>query len=390
MHFNLLNSPVSKKLTEILGYTSNLYQVGEGVIQWAQGFNITSLEYITTVSQSDCIRLLDPYCEVINIDPEFPTALHVILNLGEEKYKFTLYCQTTLNFYRSEQTYTKETIALYCLFDITIDDSLNGLEAIENNQLILVNDNFVYENIGAESILKLILEAIGEKCEVNSKLYEKAYAKARDISLSEVDKFKKYLVKMLVSSSPDMCLQTLDSWGILDIFIPELSTVTMRSSFKKYPDNVWNHTLRVVKNLKVFEDVKYKHALPLAALFHDLTYREDTNPIYTPIDLKPHEESSYQLATEIMKRLGFSVALTKQVANLIKYHHYELNGNIEKASFIVNELSEEELKLLIELQKVDFSHSSNADPRFIDNLKLFIKLYKSKNFKQNFTNGKIY
>lgn len=141
------------------------------------------------------------------------------------------------------------------------------------------------------------------------------------------ERFRDEFMKILSSDEPSKALKTMESTGILDIFIPE---------FKKcrgcvQGDGRGFHDFDVLDHLFYSCDgsPKEKPNVRLASLFHDIG-KPETKRIIEKDGVKnmtfySHEKKSAEIARNILFRLKFSNAQTENVCHLVENHmfHYE-------------------------------------------------------------------
>ena len=92
----------------------------------------------------------------------------------------------------------------------------------------------------------------------------------------------------------------------------------------------------------------------LCALLHDCgkpkMHTTDSNGID---HFKKHQEVSYELSLEILKRLRFSCDEQKEISRLIKYHDLRPTGNKKEALLLASELSPEFMLRLLPILRAD-------------------------------------
>ena len=123
------------------------------------------------------------------------------------------------------------------------------------------------------------------------------------------------LTKLLQGAGPERGLATLESTGLLDLWLPELRPMVgcLQNRHHRYP--VWEHVLEVTRRTPPEADLRW------AALLHDAG-----KPASRTVDAKGethfygHEALSVTLAGAILTRLRASHALIRQVTALVRHH----------------------------------------------------------------------
>lgn len=122
------------------------------------------------------------------------------------------------------------------------------------------------------------------------------------------------LNKMLVTAYPDKALRIMSLTGLMQYVIPELDACRGVGQNQHHKDDVYDHILEVVKNTPPNLIAR------LAALFHDIGKPQTKTSDRTGIHFIGHEATGADTATEVMKRLKYSNAETKSVADIVNLH----------------------------------------------------------------------
>jgi poly(A) polymerase len=110
----------------------------------------------------------------------------------------------------------------------------------------------------------------------------------------------------------DGYLETLDSTGVLEEAIPEVSPLKGLEQRGERPlCDVWGHTLEVVDTLPPTKELRW------AGLFHDLG---KATALEKEASFAGHELESERLARGIAERLKFSNDDTRRIAHLVRRH----------------------------------------------------------------------
>lgn len=142
-------------------------------------------------------------------------------------------------------------------------------------------------------------------------------AHVHDLDRISTERIRDEFVKTLVSDAPDVGLNDLKEFGLLQRFLPELMDLVGVEQGSYHHLDVWDHTLLVVKGLAPLRDP----VLSLAGLFHDIA-----KPATRSVDAEgrthfyEHERVGAKLAYGILQRLKFSNETAVTVALLVRQH----------------------------------------------------------------------
>jgi len=169
--------------------------------------------------------------------------------------------------------------------------------------------------------------------------------------------------KILTGPNPDMALEELRQFGLLNTWAPELEAMVGVEQGKYHYADVWVHTLAVVKNAG-----SHDLTLLLACLLHDIA-----KPLTKSVDLNgdirffDHEVVGADLAYELCLRWRFSLETATTVKLLVR-NHMRLNSmdsmSTPAARRIIRDLGEH-LELWLTLIEAD-SKSLKAGVRKLD------------------------
>ncbi len=158
------------------------------------------------------------------------------------------------------------------------------------------------------------------------------------------------LCSILTGSYPEKGLNLLFKSGFIEFFWPELFKMDSVSHMKDYhPEgDGWEHTMQTFQYRK-----QNDLTLSLALLLHDIGKAETSGPVEKPFD--GHADLGAIIASHFMSRLGFSAALIRNVAFLVKYHM--LPGALNQLPLFRTEkfMDSPLFPLLLELYRADLS-----------------------------------
>ncbi len=167
------------------------------------------------------------------------------------------------------------------------------------------------------------------------------------------ERIRDELVKLLESTRPSVGLRFMESSGLLNLIMPELSRC-------RGVDQKGRHAYDVLDHLYASCDYAPRENIPvrIAALFHDvgkpLVRICDDDGSYTFYN---HEEESARIAERIMTRLRFPLKTAKTVTHLIRQHmfHYETSWTDAAVRRFIVRVGEESLNDIFDLRMADAS-----------------------------------
>ncbi len=170
------------------------------------------------------------------------------------------------------------------------------------------------------------------------------------------------LRKMLVSERPAKALELLDSGGLLDVVLPELSACKGVQQGGYHTHDVFGHTLLAVAATP--SDLLVR----LAAVFHDVG-----KPLTATADgsFTGHEEVGADLARAAMERLRFSQRDIDAVTRLVQLHLRPVYYQSVWTDGAVRRLARDagdQLERLMALARADLAASAYPEPQKLDDL----------------------
>lgn len=140
---------------------------------------------------------------------------------------------------------------------------------------------------------------------------------AHRLEVVSFDRIRDEFVKMLLGTQPDGALQDLLDLGLLEQFVPELAAMRGVDQGRWHDADVWDHTLRVVANLRPPSSM----TLVLAALLHDVA-KPRTRCLDERGEVRffSHEVMGAAMAEEILRRLKFANHDIEPVVLLVRNH----------------------------------------------------------------------
>lgn len=198
------------------------------------------------------------------------------------------------------------------------DFTEKGLDDLKNHIIRVTNDN--PDVVMVDDPLR-VLRAIRFSCQLGFEIEKETFAAMkRDVHRLEIvsaERIQTELNKILMSPEPVKGLELLKNCGALEEFIPEFKD-TYSLTQNKYHDfnTVWEHTLKVVENARIFNDLTVR----LAALLHDIGKTKTRQVNGDKVQFIMHENVGATMAQDILKRLKYDNATIRDVKFIVKNH----------------------------------------------------------------------
>ena len=160
-----------------------------------------------------------------------------------------------------------------------------------------------------------------------------------------------YFRRILLGRRPSAGLRLLDGFGLLEVYLPELTAGRNLSQNRFHAYDIFEHLLRACDGAtEAIEEVRW------AALLHDIgkvgTRRETENG---EASFHNHEILSAKQTVTIMKRLGMPRDIGQKIKFLVRNHmfHYTDEWSDKAVRRFMRKVTREDLKLLIALRLAD-------------------------------------
>ena len=135
------------------------------------------------------------------------------------------------------------------------------------------------------------------------------------ISTVSAERIRDELTRLLCGSAPGAALESADSTGIVELFLPELSALKLEQDPVHKHKDVFLHTLAVVEQAPAREIVR------LAALLHDIGKPRTRRIEPDGVSFHHHEVVGARMAAERLKALRYPGKTVAAVTELIRLHH---------------------------------------------------------------------
>lgn len=241
-----------------------------------------------------------------------------------------------------------------------LKDYFNGLEDLQNKIIRTVGDSNKRFNEDALRMMRAIRFASQLDFNIEKSTLDGIKKNKNLLKNISSERIRDELCKLLLSDNSRKGLNLLKDCGVLDVIIPELtSLIGFNHKTKDYNKDLFDHTLSVVENTP--NDL----ILRLSALFHD---------IGKP---KVNDNISEDITRKILTRLHFDNKTIKSVCILIKEYMNVLGNSTDiDIKRFINRTSKENIYSLLEFQKAHVLSLKNSD----------LDLYELNNMKNKIDN----
>lgn len=226
-----------------------------------------------------------------------------------------------------------------------LKDYFNGLEDLQNKIIRTVGDSNKRFNEDALRMMRAIRFASQLDFNIEKSTLDGIKKNKNLLKNISSERIRDELCKLLLSDNTRKGLNLLKDCGVLDVIIPELtSLIGFNHKTKDYNEDLFDHTLSVVENTP--NDL----ILRLSALFHD---------IGKP---KVNDNISEDITRKILTRLHFDNKTIKSVCILIKEYMNVLGNSTDiDIKRFINRTSKENIYSLLEFQKAHVLSLKNSD-----------------------------
>ncbi|MCD2348068.1 CCA tRNA nucleotidyltransferase [Clostridium guangxiense] len=236
-------------------------------------------------------------------------------------------------------------------------DYFNGYEDLNNKVVRCVGNPDKRFNEDALRMLRAIRFSAQLSFKIEEKTAEAIKSNHSLIKKVSVERIQNEINKILMSHNPNY-LANLYDYQLLDYIIPEYS-ICFKCE-QNNPNHIYNVGVHIEKSLGYVEG---NLPLRLTMLFHDIG-----KPLCKTRDDKGidhfygHQEKSFLMAENILKRLKYDNATIEKVKILVKFHDVELNTfrQVRKVLSIIGERN------FIDLLKIKEADIRSQNPEYYE------------------------
>ncbi len=136
-----------------------------------------------------------------------------------------------------------------------------------------------------------------------------------------IERIRDEFVKILMSKSPKLGIEMLDSLNLLVYISPELLAAKGVEQNQAHAYDVWEHLLRTVQHSA---DKGWPLEIRLSALFHDISKPETKrfSRETSKITFYGHEVVGSRVTKKILERLKFPTKTIEKVTSMVRWHMF--------------------------------------------------------------------
>lgn len=202
-----------------------------------------------------------------------------------------------------------------------IVDPFEGLKDIKDKIVRAVgnpSDRFTEDALRILRAVRLATE-LGFTINIDT---EKAILSHKSLlSKISIERIRDEFIRIMMSKSPKLGIETLEKLGILEYISPELLKARGVSQNQAHAYDVWEHLLRTLQHSA---DKEWPLDIRLSALFHDISkpetkrFSHETNQI----TFYGHEVVGSRVTKKILERLKFPTKTIEKVTKMVRWHMF--------------------------------------------------------------------
>lgn len=236
-------------------------------------------------------------------------------------------------------------------------DLVGGVDDLRAKLVRAIGDPVERFREDALRMLRGVRFAVTLGFEIEARTWDAMRAGAASLAGLSGERVRDELRKMLCAPARRRALELLDSSGMLEVILPEVSAMHGVEQPPEYhPEgDVWIHTLLVVDALP--DDASF--TLALGAVLHDVGKPPTFVRAPDRIRFDGHVEVGAEMSEEIARRLRLSRAETQRVVALVRDHLLFMNVPQMRPARLRRMLAEEHFDELLALYQADCAGSFN-------------------------------
>lgn len=145
----------------------------------------------------------------------------------------------------------------YEIYSDSVVDPLAGANDIRNRTLRACSSTSIQDD--PLRILRIARFANAMKFRVDDDLMQQVKAYTSLLALSSNERVRDEFIKLITGARPHIGMQLLDNFGVLSILIPELITLKGVAQSTPHVQDVWSHTLSVLKRAREILNLAANH-----------------------------------------------------------------------------------------------------------------------------------
>lgn len=257
-----------------------------------------------------------------------------------------------------DDVFRRDFTANSLMMDLTTDEILDitgrGMADIKAGILRTTSDA---ETIFKDDPLRMMRAArfmVQKGWTISPETEESIRTNARWLKFISRERVREEINKMLVTPTPDVGIRKLRDLGLLPFIAPEFQTMVGMTQNVHHKDDVFDHTLEVLKNTR--PDLVTR----LMALFHDIGKIATRSENATGVHFYGHEEAGVGLADKVMRDLKYPVEHIDAVKAGVKNHMRLKSGGDDASKLTDKALRKFKIELGDNLDHIlDLMHADN-------------------------------
>ena len=236
-------------------------------------------------------------------------------------------------------------------------DLFGGREDLKNGIIRAVGDPMKRFSEDALRIMRAVRFAAQLGYEIEPGTLEAARKLAPTLKKISSERIRDELEKILMSDRPDLLR---DAWkaGITAVFLPEFDLcMETAQNNPHHCYTVGEHTLKGISL------VRRDKVLRLSMLLHDIGKPASKTTDDKGIDhFYGHQEKSYEMAADILKRLKYDNLTMRKVTKLVRWHDLQIRLTEPAVRRAVVKVGEDLFPLCLEVKQADLLAQSTFKP----------------------------
>jgi tRNA nucleotidyltransferase/poly(A) polymerase len=252
----IFDTPLMRQLRQHLPAESSIYLVGGAVRDAILEREVHDLDFAV---QKNALKLAKALADKLSaafypLDAENDTARLVIIHAdgARDILDFAGYRGETLEDDLRGRDFTLNAIALDLRSGETLDP-LNGLADLRAKRLRACSDTSISDD--PVRILRAVRQAASYGLSIDKPTREQMKAAIPGLAAVSAERNRDEILKILAGPRPDTALRALDMLGALPHILPELDAMKGVAQSPPHVQDVWSHTLSVLRHLEDILDL---------------------------------------------------------------------------------------------------------------------------------------
>lgn len=256
----IFDTPLMRQLRQHLPAESSIYLVGGAVRDAILGREVHDLDFAVP---KNALKLAKTLADKLPaafypLDVENDTARLVIIHADGSRdiLDFAGYRGQSLEDDLRGRDFTLNAIALD-LRSGELLDPLSGLDDLSAKRLRACAETSMTDD--PVRILRAVRQAAAYGLTIDKQTREQMKEAIPGLSAVSAERGRDEIMKILAGPQPDTALRALDMLGVLPFILPELAAMKGVSQSPPHVQDVWSHTLSVLRHLEIILDLLAPH-----------------------------------------------------------------------------------------------------------------------------------